>query len=718
MPQDGTVIASIANELTQQILGGRIDKITQPEADEVIISIRSGGTNHKLLLTAQSTAPRLHLTAQSKQSPMQAPNFCMVLRKHLNSGRIVDIRQPGFERIVEIHIEALNEMGDKGTKILLIEIMGKHSNIMLVSPTVGEASSQAESMAAGASQSTDESASARIPLSAVESAVPPCTKINSGKIIDAIKHVPPSVSSVRAILPGVVYNRPPSDKSNPLEANQESFYRALFQSPVHDALCDAEHPNTSQQARETQSLPALQIQTALYKCYSGLSPILASEICARANIPPDAIASELDEQQQTRLFGAFLHVFDQVRAGNFTPSIHYDDNTPASPANTATTQYNTPASPSNIATSHGDTVPLPGNTAKAIDLTAWPFEIYAHLHHETYGSPSALQESYYAKRGNQQRVGQKTADLRKLVTNLQERCHKKTIMFEKTMASIQNRDELRIKGEILTAYLHQVEPGAESVILENFYDENAPITIPLSPLLSPTENAQRYFKQYNKQKRTEAALQEQIAQNNEDLAYLDSVALAMETVVTEADIAEIRAELAEGGFVKRKYAAATQTRDIAQKYPGTPGRHSQKRSAPNKNGAPASGKKGDNRKGSGVSKPLRYTSADGYEIYVGKNNTQNDYLTLRQAKNHDIWLHTKDIAGSHVIIITGGTPPPETTILEAANIAAYYSKGRNSSQVPVDYVQCKYVRKPSGAKPGFVIYDRHRTVYVSPVEPK
>jgi len=255
-------------------------------------------------------------------------------------------------------------------------------------------------------------------------------------------------------------------------------------------------------------------------------------------------------------------------------------------------------------------------------------------------------------------------------------------MFDKTLADIQNRDDLRVKGELLTAYLHQVEKGTESVTLENFYDNNNPIEIPLSPTLTPTENAQRYFKQYNKMKRTHAALADQINQNAEDIAYLESVAVAMEAVLSEADIAEIRAELAEQGFVKRKYATK-----------GKPGKKVHK---PEK------------------TKPLRFTSADGFEIYVGKNNTQNDQLTLRTAKNHDIWLHTKDIAGSHVLIITGGAEPPESTILEAANLAAYYSKGRESSQVPVDYVQRKYVRKPAGAKPGFVIYDRHKTVYVTP----
>jgi len=592
MPQDGTIISCIVHEISQHVLGGRIDKITQPEPDEIHIAIRAGGNNHKLLLTNQSSSPRLHFTKLNKQSPAQAPQFCMVLRKHISGGRIVDIRQPNFERIAEIDIEALNEMGDKSIKTLVIELMGKHSNIMLLSP------------------GTDPESPA--------------------KIIDAIKHVPPSVSAVRAILPGGQYTPPPSgNKKDPLYVKEPSFSQTLLQS----------------------NLP---IQKALYQCHTGISPILASEICTRARIHPDAYASELTQEEWKTLYNVVVYMFVILRgwvlAGTFACRIYYDQQ------------------------------------GKAMDITAMPFNMYSHLEYELYKSPSALLEAFYAKRDAGYRINQKTADLRKLITTHQERCNKKTIVYEKTLEDIKNRDSLRIKGEILTAYLHQVERGAESVTLDNFYD-NTSIEIPLSPNLSPTENAQRYFKQYNKQKRTHTALQEQIQQNQEDQFYLDSVAQAMETVTTEADIAEIRAELAEQGFVKRKYAR-----------PG------------NKN--PQS------KKGPGTSKPLRFTSSDGYEIYVGKNNTQNDYLTLRQAKNHDIWMHTKDIAGSHVIIVTGGANPPESTILEGANIAAYYSKGRSSSQVPVDYVQRKHVRKPSGAKPGFVIYDRHKTVYVTPEEPR
>jgi len=584
MPQDGITLNSVAHEILSKIQGGRVDKITQPEKDEILISIRGGGANHKLLLTTQSTAPRLHFTNMHKQSPKQAPMFCMVLRKHISGGRIIDIKQPDFERIIEFHIEALNEMGDKSVKILIIEIMGRHSNIMLINPA------------------TDESSPA--------------------KIIDAIKHVPPSVSSVRAILPGGSYSRPPSgDKENPLLADETSFCQTI-------------------------SLSNIKVQQALYQRYTGLSPVFASEICIRAGIAPDSLTGELKDEDIQRLKLSFFAAINQVHAGEFSPRIYYDPE------------------------------------GKAVDLTALPFHMYAHLTPEEYDSPSEMQEAYYTKRDATYRVGQKTADLRKLVSTLQERCVNKACKFDKTLEEIKSRDDLRVKGELLTAYLHQVERGAESVTLENFYDDNHPLEIPLSPNLTPTENAQRYFKQYNKQKRTHTALGEQIKQNQEDLTYLDSVATAMETVTNEADISEIRAELAEQGFIKRKYAKPS----------------NKKVQKPEK------------------SKPLHFVSSDGFEMYVGKNNTQNDQLTLRTAKNHDIWLHTKDIAGSHVIIITNGAQLPESTILEGANLAAYYSKGRNSSRVPVDYVERRHVKKPNGAKPGYVIYDRHKTVYVTPTE--
>jgi len=577
MAFDGTTLAGIVHELSQKLVGGRVDKIAQPEPDEILISIRSGGTNYKIMLTANANAPRLGLTSQSKISPLKAPMFCMVLRKHISAGRITGIFQPDFERIVEIHIDAMDEMGDRSTKILLIEIMGKHSNIMLLDARQ--------------------------------------------KVLDAIKHVAPSVSLVRPILPGVVYSRPPG-KANPLSPRTlEDFKQKIL----------PENP---------------MIQKALYQRYSGISPILASEICARANVEPDSFVKDLCDDDFARVNNELADVMQQVAGGRFNFNIYFDE------------------------------------TGKTVDLAALPLSLYAHHKDEPYESPSAMLEDFYTKRDNTYRVSQKTADLRKVITTHLERCQKKSIVFDKTLEDIKNRDQLRIKGELLTAYLHMLTAlpkDAKTFIAHNYYD-NSQLEIAIDPMLSPSENAQAYFKKYNKQKRTHSALQGQITSNDDDIMYLSSVLVSMETIADEADIEEIRAELASQGFVKRR-----------------------------------SNKK--DKKANQKASPLKYKSSDGFDIYVGKNNTQNDDLTLRFAARDDIWLHTKGIAGSHVIITTGGKEPPQATILEAANLAAYHSRAKNSSKVPVDYVAKKHVRKPSGAKPGFVIYDNHKTVYVTPVEP-
>ncbi|MCL2225945.1 MAG: NFACT family protein [Defluviitaleaceae bacterium] len=577
MAFDGTTLAGVVHEISV-LEGGRIDKIAQPEPDEIFIGVRAKGTNYKLLFTANANAPRVGFTKQSKTAPLTAPMFCMVLRKHISGGRIVSITQPEFERIVEFRIDALDEMGDRTEKILTIEIMGKHSNILLLS---------------------------------------------GDRVVDAIKHVPFSVSAVRQILPGAAYSRPPSQgKSNPLKTAKDAaqFSAAIF----YDE-------------------PKQTLQKAIYQNHTGISPILAAEICARAELSPEKIPAVITEEEKSRLHKAFAEVISQIESNNFTNIIYRNEQ------------------------------------KKAMDLTVLPFAVYEHFQAEKFESPSEMLEVFYFQRDEAYRISQKTADMRKLITTHQERCHKKSFVYDKTLKEIEDRDKLRLNGELLTAYLYMVPQGASSFTAQNFYEENAPHEIALNPALTASENAQKFFKLYNKQKRTFAALQEQIAKNQEDLAYLESVAAAIETAQDEADIAEIRAELAEMGFAKKRANAK-------------------------------------NKKAPKPAKPLKFTSSDGFDIYVGKNNTQNDTLTLKTARAHDIWFHTKDIAGSHVILVTGGKEPTETAILEAANLAALNSRAKNSAQVPVDYVARKHVRKPSGAKPGYVIYDYHKTVYVTPQE--
>jgi len=597
MPFDGATLAGVVHEISC-LEGGRVDKIAQPEIDEIVLHIRAKGSNHKLLLTANSNAPRLGFTFDSKAAPLTAPMFCMVLRKHLSGGRVVRICQPDFERIVEIHIDALDEMGDRTEKILLVEIMGKHSNIMLVS---------------------------------------------NGKVLDAIKHVPFSVSMARPILPGAAYTRPPATRLNPLDTAKDFalFENALFGKTKAEPLQGNLSEKPADSATEKTDEPALQISQSLVKSHNGISPILAAEICNRAATLPEKLTNTLTTAEIKQIHEAFCSVFSNIENNLFDCAI-----------------YKKP-------------------DGKPADLAVLPLSAYTHYEKIAFASPSAMLEEFYSSRANAYRVSQKTADMRKTINALLERCRKKAFVHEKSLADVENRDSLRIKGELLTAYLYAVPMGAAAFTAENFYEENAPLEIPLDPSLTASENAQRYFKQYNKQKRAFVALQEQISKNADNLRYLESVAAAMETAQDEADIAEIRAELAEAGFVKRRAASK--------------------------------GKKMEK-----PAKPLKFTTEEGFEIYVGKNNTQNDYLTLRFAKPADIWFHTKDIAGSHVILVTAGRQPTDAAILEAATHAAKNSRAKDSSNVPVDYVARKHVKKPAGAKPGYVIYDYHKTVYVTP----
>ncbi|MCL2420871.1 MAG: NFACT family protein [Defluviitaleaceae bacterium] len=584
MPLDGITLNSVVQELSSTLIGGRVDKIQLPEPDELIMAIRSGGQNYKLLLTASANNPRVNLTGLTKISPAQAPMFCMLLRKHLGGGRILNIAQPDFERIVEFYIESPNEMGDLSIKKLIVEIMGKHSNIILVNA--------------------------------------------DDVIMDSIRHVSQELSSVREVLPGREYVRPPSQgKIAPSPTDKNSFL-ALFH----------KDENAGKRA-----------QQIIYQSYNGISPVMGSEICHRAGIPADAFPEAISVADRITLFEAFTHLYEDVAKGQFKCLIYEGEKR---------------------------------------DFSAIPLTIYNHLEKsQPFASPSEMLEVYYRRQDNHYRLAQKTADLRKLVTLHIERCQRKAQVFNDTLLEIKDREQLRHYGELLTAYIYTIPAGADRAKVPDFYDEDGAkeIEIPLNPTLTPSENAQHYFKGYNKAKRTFIALQDQIKANADDLAYLDSVLAAIDTTAEEEDIADIRAELAEEGFLKKRYY-----------------QHESK------------GRKGQRKQAQKKSKPLHYRSADGFDIYVGKNNTQNDELTLRFAHPTDIWMHTKEIAGSHVIIQSGGRSIPDSTILEGAMLAAYHSKGRQSSQVPVDYVARRHVRKPKGAKPGFVIYDGHKTVYVTP----
>lgn len=576
MAFDGITVSAIKAEIEDKILGGRIDKVYQPEKDEIILGIRSMGQAYKLLLTSNASTPKFHFTQTNPSNPMTPPLFCMVMRKHLQSGKIIKIEQPDFDRILNIYVESLNELGDYSVKKLVLEIMGRHSNIIL----------------------TDE----------------------NNTILDCIKHIGHDTSSVREVLPGREYTLPPSQgKINTLELDDNNFKEVLGNNP------------------------SFEIQSVIYKNYTGISPIAASEICYRANVNGSTPVEALTDIQKEVIFNEFAKLVEDIKANRFYPES------------------------------------ITNEKGKTIDFSPIEMSQFNGFEIKKYTSISELIESFYANRDFTYRIGQKTQDLRKLITQNIERCIRKKDIQMQTLRSIKNRDELRLKGELLTANIYSIKKGMTTVELPNYYSENQElVAIELDSNKTPSENAQKYYKAYNKAKRTFEALKDQIKSNDEELAYLESVLTSVNNCTDEQDVKEIRRELREEGYVKK----VKNQKDKSKKH----------------------------------SVPLHFISQDGFDIYVGKNNIQNDELTLKFARPRDIWMHTKNIPGSHVIIVANGQTIPDTTLNEGAMLSAFYSKAKNSSKVPVDYTEKKNVKKPNGSKPGFVIYETNKTAYITTSE--
>lgn len=580
MALDGIATANIVFELNDRLLGGRIDKIYQPLGDEIIFSARSIGANYKVLASANSSHPRIHLTQLSKDNPMSPPLFCMVLRKYIAGGKIVRITQPNFERIILIEIESMNEMGDVTAKKLIIEIMGKHSNIIL----------------------TDE----------------------NDKILDAIKRVSHEKSSVREVLPGKTYVFPPSqNKSNPLHAEFEPFLFLLHQQE------------------------GMKLQEFIYKNYTGISPVMASEICFRANLEPSLACEQVDNISGQNLFSAFFEVMQKTAENAFSPEIIYQP-----------------------------------KTNKILDFSVLPMTQFKTFKQVPYPSISELLEAFYSEKDNAYHIQQKAHDMRRIILSNIERCVKKKEIQKKTLKDTDSKELWKLKGELITSNIYAIPKDATSFTAVNFYEETMPeIEIALDPTKTPAENAQKYFNKYNKAKRTLEALKIQTKQNDDELDYLESILNGLENAKETGDLEEVKTELTEAGFMKKRF-----TKKGKQQKPKT-------------------------------TKPMHFISSNDFDIYVGKSNIQNDELTLRFAESKDIWLHTKDIPGSHVIIRTNGTgTTPDATLLEAANLAAFYSKAKTGSNVPVDYTLRKNVKKPNGAKPGMVIYEQNKTLYITPSE--
>ncbi len=569
MAFDGITVAALTQELNECLADGRISKITQPEPDELLLTIKTAHGQQRLYISASASLPLAYLTSENKPSPLTAPNFCMLLRKHIANGRIVDVTQPGLERILQITIEHRDELGDLCEKRLIVELMGKHSNIIF------------------------------------------CDQ--NGRIIDSIKHVNAQMSSVREVLPGRDYFIPDTmGKLDPLTLSESSFTEAMNAKPMATGK-------------------------ALYMSFTGISPVVAEEICSLSGIDSSKTPRDLTVDEMTHLFRQFTYYMDQVRHRDFSPVIYYENQVP-------------------------------------VEFSCLPLTHFSGSQKVSYDSVSRMLYDYYNARNTQTRMRQKSADLRHIVQTALERNVKKYDLQEKQLKDTENRETYKVYGELINTYGYNLNEGADSLTCENYYTGET-ITIPLDVHQTPQENAQRYFAKYNKQKRTYAALSERIKETADEISYLESVLTTLDLARSEEDLAGIKEELTAGGYIKRK-----------------------------------TGKKKAGRK----SRPLHYISSDGYDMYVGKNNLQNDELTFHFAEGGDWWFHAKKCPGSHVIVKANGQMPPDATFEEAGQLAAYYSKNRDSDKVEVDYVEKKHIKKPNKARPGFVIYHTNYSLVVSP----
>ena len=611
MAFDGITIAAIRKELSDTLKDGRISKIAQPEPDELLLTIKTPVGQYKLILSANPSLPLAYLTEENKVSPLTAPPFCMLLRKHLQNGKILSITQPDFERILVFEIEHLNELGDLCRKKLIVELMGKYSNIIFASDEKAKTVFTEKDECGFITQETSK-------LTAI-------CETTGLKIIDSIKRISAAVSSVREVLPGRDYFVPTAEvKTNPLLADKDSFVRCIKQKHEY-------------------------CYKALLSSYTGVSPLIAHEICYLADLS-DSIASELTPQETDRFYDAFASIFNRVKEEQFVPVIYYENEVPK--------EYSC--------------VPVSSYENMCLDYTkkdsALPAENFVSGNKAiSYDSICALIRDYYSQKEKHSRSRQKSADLRKIVSTILERDVKKYDLQCRQLKDTEKMDTYRIYGELLQTYGYSIEPGSKSATVDNYYTGET-ITIPLDELKTPLENARRYFDKYGKCKRTKEALTELIVQVKDEISHLESIMTALDIAEKEEDLNQIREELMEYGYIRKK-----------------------------------GGKKASSKQRF-VSKPFHYVSSDGFDIYVGKNNYQNDELTFKFATGNDWWFHAKGMPGSHVILKSEGKDIPDSTFEQAGRLAAYYSKGRGQEKVEIDYTPKKNIKKTPGSKPGFVIY--------------
>ncbi len=575
MPLDAVCLQAVVEELLPELLNVRIDKVQQPVRDQVILQLRG---NRRLLLNAGASAPRIQFTQIVRDNPMEPPMFCMLLRKHLVGGRIVEVCQPDMERLVELKIQVTDDFGQVGQRSLILEAMGRHSNLILLD--------------------------------------------GDRRIVDCLHRVDAEMSPQRQVLPGLFYELPPTQNKQCLpELSEEQLAACL-----------------------TGENPEKRLDAYLLERFLGLSPLVAREIVFCATGETDTRLGDLSAEVSQRFTEELIRFAQLIREKKFTPVI------------------------------------LRQQDGKVADFSYLPIRQYgAFMQMEQMPSFSQLLDVFYEAREQQERIRQRGQDLIRTATTARDRMRRKLAQQEKDYAATQNRDQLRIYGDLLTANLYRMRRGENSFTTENFYDENGgSVTIPLDPLLTPQQNAAKYYKRYTKAKTAEKYLREQMEIARREEAYLESVLEEIHLAETEQDFLDIRNELKDSGYLR------------------------------------SHGK--EKREWKRVNRPREFRTSGGFRVLVGRNNRQNDQLTLKTAEHRDYWLHTQKIHGSHVILCTEGRTPAQEDLVEAAKIAAWYSQARGSSNIPVDYTLVKNVKKPSGARPGMVIYTTYQTVNVLPEE--
>lgn len=566
MAFDGLTISAVVSQLNKEIVGGRIYKIAQPEKDELLITIKNNSTQYRLFISAEPSLPLLYLTNENKVSPLVAPGFCMLLRKYIQNAKLISVSQPGFERIVRIELEHLNELGDVCKKYLVIELMGRYSNIIL----------------------TDE----------------------DDTIIDSIKHISGAVSSVREVLPGRKYFVPTIiEKKDPLKESREQF------------LTD-------------EKALANPVFKTLYMEYTGFSPVVTKSICLEANVDKKKQAMELTKEEKDSLYAAFKSVTDRVVNDRYKYCMFFEDGSPAEYA---------------------------------------PIELSGYNEVKCYDTASELLIAYYAKMNLLMRIRQKSADLRHVVTSALERCQKKLDLHKKELVDTEDRDLYRVYGELLNTYGYSAKEGDASIEVVNYYT-NENLVIPLDETLSAIDNAKKYFAKYNKLKRTYEAVTKLLTENELERQHLESIITSLDIARSEADLVEIREEIMDSGYIRRKKGV---------------------------------------KQAKVTSKPFHYVTPEGFDIYVGKNNYQNEYLTFKLASGKDMWFHSKKAPGSHVIVRSDGRELPDSVYESAARLAAHYSSASGSDKVEIDYTERKNLKKPAGAAPGYVIYHTNYSMLAS-----